>query len=507
MALAAFMPHGHCYLWSPTMIALQAAADFAIGCAYLFISAVLFRIFRTRRERFNGVVLSFGIFILACGATHFVEVWNIWHGDYWFSASVKIVTAVASIGTAVYLIRLQTAMVNLPNRKQFEEASEERDEAKRENAAKDQFLAALSHELRTPLNPVLLVASEESENPRNPAHVRAQFAAIAKNVQVEAQLIDDLLDISRIAQGKLGLKQVHVDVHAVLHNAIALIGPELAEKYVTLSTQLVPGEVAVSGDPIRIEQVFWNVLKNAVKFTPSGGTIQVRSRTLAEPAPRVVIEIEDTGLGLTPEEMTRVFDAFSQGDHAEVSGHRFGGLGLGLAIARRLVELHGGRISVASPGRDQGAPFTIEFPVEPKVPPRPSAVAAAAGVPPGPAVDTAILLVDDHEPTLRALEDILKRRGYKVMAVTTVEEAKVLAGRQAFDVVVSDLGLPGESGLELMAHLRDHHGLKGIALTGYGTERDVQRSKEAGFAIHLTKPVSSAALTAALSTLCEPKSS
>jgi CheY-like chemotaxis protein len=134
-------------------------------------------------------------------------------------------------------------------------------------------------------------------------------------------------------------------------------------------------------------------------------------------------------------------------------------------------------------------------------------VAAAAAVLPGRLVDTAILLVDDHEPTLRAVEDILKRRGYTVIAVTTVEEAKVVAGRQAFDVVVSDVGLPGESGLELMSHLREHYGLKGIALTGYGTERDVQRSKEAGFAIHLTKPVSSAALTAAISTLCEPKSS
>lgn len=503
MALAAFMPHGHCYLWSPTMIALQATSDFAIGCAYLFISAVLFRIFRTRKERFNGVVLSFGIFILACGATHFVEVWNVWHGDYWFSAGVKVVTAVASIGTAVYLIRLQTAMVNLPNRRQFEEASEERDEAKRENAAKDQFLAALSHELRTPLNPVLLIASEESENPRNSEHIREQFAAIAKNVQVEAQLIDDLLDISRIAQGKLGLKQTHVDVHAVLQNAIALIGPELAEKHVTLATQLAPGEVAVSGDPIRIEQVFWNVLKNAVKFTPNGGSIQVRSRTEAGPTPRVVIEIEDTGLGLTPGEMGRVFDAFSQGDHADISVHRFGGLGLGLAIARRLVELHGGRIAVASPGRDRGATFTVELPTEPPVPARPPGIVTAAGAPPARSVDTAILLVDDHEATLRAVEDILKRRGYKVMAVTTVEEAKVLARRQAFDVVVSDVGLPGESGLELMTHLRDTYGLKGIALTGYGTERDIQRSKEAGFAIHLTKPVSSAALTAAVSTLCE----
>jgi signal transduction histidine kinase len=505
MDLPAFMPHGHCYLWSPTMITLQASSDFAIGCSYLFISAVLFRIFRTRKERFSGVVLSFGIFILACGATHFVEVWNIWHGDYWFSATVKIVTAIASIGTALYLIRLQSGIVGIPNRQQFEEASQERDAAKRENAAKDQFLAALSHELRTPLNPVLLIASDESQNPGNTEHARAQFAVIAKNVQVEAQLIDDLLDISRIAQGKLGLKMGRVEIRSVVQNAVNLVAPELAEKKVTLVTDIVPDDAAVSGDPIRIEQVLWNVLKNAVKFTPNGGSIKVRSRVEAQPMARVVIDIADTGLGMTPGEIKRVFDAFSQGDHANVPGHRFGGLGLGLAIARRLVELHGGTIKATSAGRDLGATFTIELPFESRAAPASSAPAVQRGA--GPVFPGAIsvLLVDDHEATLRALEQILKRRGYQVTTATRVSDAKDLAKEQSFDVLVSDVGIPGESGLELMTYLAKYYRMKGIALTGYGTEQDVHRSKEAGFAIHLTKPVSSASLTAAITALCEER--
>jgi len=364
--------------------------------------------------------------------------------------------------------------------------------------AKDDFLAALSHELRTPLNPVLLLASEAAEDAQLPAEVRAQFVTIRNNVELEARLIDDLLDLTRITRGKLSLNQQTLNVHEVLQNAISIVRTDAAAKQIALALDFRAEEHVISGDPVRLQQSFWNVLKNAVKFTPEAGRITVK--TFAE-NDTIFIEITDTGIGINPDELKRVFNAFAQGDHAEGGSHRFGGLGLGLAISQKLVGLHSGVIQAASAGRDQGATFTIQLPLctaadrknDAKIPLPPQNSKL-------PARGNRILLVEDHEPTRTALAHLLTRRHFEVLTAASVTEGRELAAKNKIDLLISDIGLPDGSGYILMNELRKSYGLNGIALTGYGMQEDVANSERAGFVAHLTKPVRIQSLDAALAT-------
>jgi PAS domain S-box-containing protein len=389
-------------------------------------------------------------------------------------------------------------------KREEQELERARDEALNASRAKDDFLAALSHELRTPLNPVLLVASDAANNPQLPDETRADFEMIRRNVELEARLIDDLLDLTRISRGKLSLEKRPLDVRVVLQDAIAIVQSDAKIKQISLTLDFGADQYMILGDAVRLQQIFWNVLKNAVKFTPEGGKITIETRTPAESG-NVAVKIIDTGIGLTIGEITHIFNAFSQGDHAGTSGsHRFGGLGLGLAISRMLVELHSGVIHAASAGRDQGATFTIELPFvqveewnnNSAPPERPAtnnpqtALKKKSG--------GRILLVEDHEPTRTALARLLTRRDYKVTTATSVAEARAFARREKFDLVVSDMGLPDGNGYTLMSELRDEFGLKGIALTGYGMEQDVLRGQNAGFVAHLTKPVRMESLEKAL---------
>ena len=364
------------------------------------------------------------------------------------------------------------------------------------NRSKDDFLAALSHELRTPLNPVLLLASEAAEDPQLSAEVRAQFATIRNNVELEARLIDDLLDLTRITRGKLPLNHQTLDVHEVLGAAIRIVRAEAETKQILLALDFRAEEPFVFGDPVRLQQIFWNVLKNAVKFTPGGGKITVKTFAHFN---TLLVEIIDTGLGIKPDELKRVFDAFAQGDHADGGSHRFGGLGLGLAISQRLAELHSGIIQASSEGRDKGATFTIQLPLCAKADPQ--------GDPQGPAPahdskivarGRCILLVEDHEPTRTALAHLLTRRHFVVLTAASLAEGRELAGKNKIDLLISDIGLPDGSGHTLMSELRKSCGLNGIALTGYGMQEDVANSEKAGFVTHLTKPVRIKSLDAAL---------
>ncbi len=372
--------------------------------------------------------------------------------------------------------------------------------------AKDNFLAALSHELRTPLNPVLLLASDSAANPDYPASARDAFRAIEKNALLEARLIDDLLDLTRIEHGKLALELQRVDVHATLRDAIAMVRADASEKELTLDLALEATRTTILGDSGRLQQVFWNILKNAIKFTPRGGRVRVTTTEL--PASKEIqIRISDTGIGLSESEIARIFDAFSQGEHA-VHGrsHRFGGLGLGLAISRSLVHLHSGQIEAASDGRDQGSTFTVRLPLH--KPAETGMRQAQLRNPNGSLVgETAeaetkragrILLIEDHEPTRSPLTQLLVRRGFDVVAVGTVAAALSAAERNRFDLVLSDIGLPDGDGFALMRTLRERQDVLGIALTGYGMERDVAESSDAGFVTHLTKPISVAVLDRAL---------
>lgn len=245
------------------------------------------------------------------------------------------------------------------------EVSSALDAAEQANRAKDDFLAALSHELRTPLNPVLLLATEAAANESISPDLREDFDTIAKNVMLEARLIDDLLDVTRITRGKLVLDSRLVAVHPILNDAISNVRAEVVQKQLNLALNFCEANPIVEGDAVRLQQVFWNVLKNAVKFTDEQGTITVRTRIASQHGP-LQIEISDSGSGMTADELSRIFDAFAQGDHARKgSSHRFGGLGLGLAISRTLLELHSGSIKASSPGPGFGSLFVIELPLAP----------------------------------------------------------------------------------------------------------------------------------------------
>lgn len=386
-----------------------------------------------------------------------------------------------------------------------------RDEALAASHAKDDFLATLSHELRTPLNPVLLIASEGADSTDLPETVRADFASIRKSIEVEAGLIDDLLDLTRISRGKLAFERRALDVHDVLREAIAAVQADVDGKDLRLLIDFEAPQTTVAGDPVRLQQVFWNVLRNAAKFTPENGEIRVST---SQAGSRIVITVTDSGIGMLPGELERIFDPFSQGEHTrETNSARFDGLGLGLTIAKRMVEHHDGCISATSPGRDQGSTILVELPLAAD---RAPVVHAEAGgksadkKKPGASQNSRsvrslrILLVEDHTATRQALSRLLLRRKHEVSAVASVAEALELARTTEFDVVFSDIGLPDGDGCALMAQLHAMQPeLCGIALSGYGMDNDVVRSLTAGFVEHITKPVDVQSLDGVIARLAQ----
>jgi len=385
-----------------------------------------------------------------------------------------------------------TTRLTTERKRAEKEIERARDQALAASRAKDDFLAALSHELRTPLNPVLLVASDAAGNTDLPEEARAHFEMIRRNVELEARLIDDLLDLTRITRGKLTLEKSALDVRDVLHEAIAIVRTDAEAKQIRLLLNFGTQPLTLLADAVRLQQVFWNILKNAVKFTPAGGSIEIESAALPEQG-RIKVKISDTGIGLTADEIGQIFEAFAQGEHAIGGSHRFGGLGLGLSISRLLVEIHSGTITAASAGRDQGATFTIDLPSLPAINPDDRPAGGVQRTVTATAVKDRsgrrILLVEDHEPTRTALASLLTRRNYQVLSAVSVTEARALARQNHFDLVVSDIGLPDGDGYSLMSGLRDEFGLKGIALSGFGMEQDVAKGKTAGFVAHLIKPV------------------
>lgn len=359
-------------------------------------------------------------------------------------------------------------------------AESARDEAEEANAAKDRFLAMLSHELRTPLSPIVHACSliEELECPES---IRENIATIQRNVRLEARLIDDLLDLARIRNGKLRLDLRPVDVHEVLRHAIEICSAELAAHKIQVVEKMESPRSFVRGDEARLQQVFWNLLTNATKFSPEGGVIEVRTFD-TNGSGRIGIEIADHGVGIAPEKLDRIFDAFEQGTR-----HSQTGLGLGLAICKALVEMHSGDIQAFSEGLKCGAKFTIHLP-EARATEHPvEMVMEDSTLPSG----LRLLVVEDHRDTLATLERLLKRRGYVVRTAGSIAESLEVAREYEFDVLVSDIGLPDGHGTELLEQIG---GLRGerplsIAMSGFGTDEDLERSWQAGFSEHLTKPV------------------
>ncbi len=366
-------------------------------------------------------------------------------------------------------------------------AEEELLEAKREaeaaSHAKDKFLAALSHELRTPLTPVLMAVAAIDMSSDLAPELRDDIAMIRRNVELEAKLIDDLLDLSLALSGKLRLDLETVEVNEVVQHVCEICRPFVLEKGINLHCDLPHSSPFVKADPARLQQVLWNLLKNATKFTPERGDIFVIVSPTVEN--RVRLQVRDSGIGITPDVLPYIFDAFEQGD-AHIT-REFGGMGLGLAITKNLVELHRGTIRAESGGAKQGSTFTVELPLVSKnlsEQARPAESASASGE------ALRILFVDDNDDTAFVLSKFLTASGYAVKTAGSAVAALDLASKEPFDIIVSDIGLPDVNGYELMKQIRAFYPIQGIAMSGYGMEDDLRKSREAGFSDHIVKPAS-----------------
>ena len=384
-----------------------------------------------------------------------------------------------------------------------------RNEAERANRLKDEFLATVSHELRNPLNAILGWAHMLRLGKLTPANAERAVETIYRNAKSQAQLVADLLDVSRIISGKLRLDVRMVDLIFIINAAIDSIRPAADAKGIRLQTMLDPAAGPISGDADRLQQIVWNLLTNAVKFTPKGGRIQVKLQRVES---HVEIEVSDSGVGISKEFLPHVFDRFRQADASTTRIH--GGLGLGLSIVHQLVDLHGGGVSVHSEGEGKGATFTIILPfvgvvsnhkeAESVPPASPDEVVTFDGLPSLEGLK--VLVVDDEADTRELIGEVLKEVGSEVITCRSVEEALVALEEHKPDILISDLGMPDEDGYSLISKIRALPSEQGghipaAALTAYARAEDRMRVLRSGFQFHLPKPVDSAELVTVVASL------
>jgi signal transduction histidine kinase len=427
--------------------------------------------------------------LLGTFALYFREPRRATQGDIVFASAIADTAAIIISRHNEATVR-QQALENLARAKEEAEAA---------NMAKDNFLASLSHELRTPLTPVLATLSSWEARRSFPKELSEDLAMVRRNVDLEARLIDDLLDLTRIAKGKITLNPEVLNVQKALDAVIAMYLSDIRGKRIRLTVRPLPGDCFARCDPGRLQQAFWNVLKNAVKFTPEGGKIDIAA--LNDGQGRVRVVITDTGIGISKPMLTRLFQPFEQ----ETAGH-YGGLGLGLAITKRLLEAQHGTIEARSEGSGKGSSFTITLPCED--PPLVSSSGHAErreferlssdG-------SYRVLLIEDHPDTARVLGRLLGGNGHTVTTVHSIAEALTVLRHQDFDILVSDIGLPDGTGIELIEAVRGElqKQTPAIALTGFGMEEDVRRTLQAGFTEHLTKPVNLARLEQTIQRTCK----
>lgn len=364
--------------------------------------------------------------------------------------------------------------------------------------AREQFFAMLTHELRTPLTPMLALLGEMEVTPGRSTHDCVALATMRRNLEIEMRLVDDLLDVTRVTSGKLKLQCEWTDVHLCLTQVVELCRGGLEEREHFLELELEAPRCSAHADGKRLQQVFWNLLGNSIKFTPPGGRIAIRTHNAAE---HLVVEFQDTGVGIESAALERVFDPFMQAN-AGVP-RRIGGLGLGLTIAQAITELHGGRLVVLSAGIGQGATFRFEIPVGEEPAPVPPLLTETA--PPVARKNLRLLLVEDHDDTRHVLQLLLKRAGHTVATARDAATARKHCASQTFDLLITDLGLPDASGCELLHELGRAYGLRGIAMSGFDSDHDLAQSAAAGFVEHLVKPVDLKELDAAIQRAAETK--
>ncbi|BAY27812.1 multi-sensor hybrid histidine kinase [Calothrix sp. NIES-2100] len=688
-----FIPHGHCYLWKTDLVWLHILSDAVIALAYYSIPSTLFYFVNKRRDLpFHWIFLLFSGFIVACGTTHLMEIWTLWHPTYWLSGLIKALTATISLFTAVQLVPLVPKALALPSPAQLEQANQQlqtqiterlkieaelrkyqnhleelvairtneitttneqlqqeiaerqrilealrqseeryrylaeaipqlvwtadangqcdyfnqkwcnytgltleqslgsgwvaalhpddvertseiwlnavsngtlyeteyrfkraadssyrwqlarglplkdeqghvvkwfgtctdiheqkeiqqerahlleleqaaRAKAETANRIKDEFLAVLSHELRTPMNAILGWSNLlQSGNLEREKTLQA-LGTIQRNAKLQMQLIEDLLDISRILQGKLTLNVRNIHLDSIVLSALETMAVAAQTKSIQVSTVFQPSVGPVLGDATRLQQVVWNLLSNAVKFTPNGGRVEVR---LSKTDGYAQIIVSDTGKGISAEFLPYAFDYFRQADSS--STRKFGGLGLGLAIVRNIVEMHGGTVTAMSAGDNQGATFTVNLPLpqnenqdliaeqNPSSDLRPKFL-SLAGV--------QILVVDDDPDSLDFVAFVLEQDGAMVITVSSALEALQAIEQEKPDVLVSDISMPDMDGYTLLRQLRTWSAEKGgqipaIALTAFARQYDQQQAFQAGFQVHLPKPINPEELVAAI---------
>ncbi|HYO10878.1 MAG TPA: ATP-binding protein [Tepidisphaeraceae bacterium] len=620
--LKTYTPRQICMHRERAVVWLHFASDAFIAIAYFTIPVALMTFVRRRKDlAFNWMFVCFAVFILACGLTHVMNVLALWQAVYRLDGLVKLVTAVASISTAILLWRLLPAAIALPSPGQLREANAKlgdeiierrqaeeslrqmqaqleqrvrertaeletansvlrsevtarqaaeagreqllrseraaREEAERASRMKDDFLATLSHELRTPLNAILgwsqLLLRELVPAPARAAGAAANgtggaagdaatgdgdgstrspdtgggasggaaaqndddlgLRTIERNARAQAQLIDDLLDMSRIQSGKLRLDVQRADVVGVVSAAIETVAPAAEAKEIRLTRALDPVAGPVSGDPARLQQVVWNLLTNAVKFTPKGGQVHVDLRRVDS---SLQITVSDSGIGIHADFLPHVFDRFRQADSATTRQH--GGLGLGLSIARSLVEMHGGTITASSPGEGHGATFAVHLPLLAVSAPRSDAPAEGGARPSGwaepahaalEAIDLTgvkVLVVDDEEDARTLVARVLQQCGAEVIRATSAAEALEAVRAHRPNVILSDIGMPAEDGYSLIRKVRELGADSGgatpaAALTAFARSEDRRRALMAGFQSHIVKPVEPAELATVVASL------
>jgi len=362
---------------------------------------------------------------------------------------------------------------------------------------KDRFLAVLSHELRTPLTPVLLAVSLLQRHTQLDDQCRSLVEMIERNVLLESRLIDDLLDMTRVERGEINLERCAIDLRMAIRRAVEVCSPDSEARGLTLEVDLGEEPIPVEADPDRIQQVIWNLLRNSIKFSPVGGNIRVGCHREDSSA---VVEVSDDGVGIDPEFLPLIFNAFQQG--GEDQRRKFGGLGLGLAISKKIVDLHGGTITAQSEGKGTGSTFSVTLPILAGTLPVQVEDVPAHERSRRPIRPLRILLVEDHVDGAEAFSQLLTEIGHAVRWAPDVTSALRFAKEDRFDLLISDLDLPDGSGLDLMRTLREEGStLIGFTLSGYGQQQDIAQSREAGFAMHLTKPIEFKALEEALGEL------
>ncbi|HKR22587.1 MAG TPA: ATP-binding protein, partial [Pyrinomonadaceae bacterium] len=427
---------------------------------------------------------------------------SFWASDdqprQWSREEIALLQTVAErTWTAVEKLRAEAEREQLLQREQ-----EARDAAEKANQLKDEFLATLSHELRNPLNVILgyselLLRMQEIE--RSPR--LAQMAeALRRNAQSQSQLINDLLDLSRLQRGKISLNQETVSLAAIIDSAVETVRADASTKGINIQLHAGDHLLLVDGDRLRLQQIAWNLLNNAVKFTPHGGRIEI---DLHSDRDQAVFSVSDSGQGIDPAFLPHVFEMFRQADGS--NSRRHGGLGIGLALVRQLVQLHGGSVAAHSEGPGKGSRFTIHLPLIRETGPLSSAVltattAASLKIP----TQTNILIVDDSEDTLRMLEQLLRLAGANVRTANNGADALRIAAENEFDVILSDISMPGMDGFEFLVRLRQLNGRQHVpvvAITGFGRGDDIERARTAGFYSHLTKPLNIQALADVLDQL------